>query len=642
MVCRGVFMIPAMSVELSVSNALKRDSPSTRKRPESLQFLTGHVQDAILDESVRRAALIGVCPHEVLLAEGCVGETDYYSWLAAHLDTAFLSSDHVLADDVNWRAALRTGVARLADGRWLLAPRGAESVALLLRIMPEQARSRLVLATPSHVERLVVAQFAPEIAADASEALVHSRADLCARQGGGRAHAALALALLVLLPLELVHGFHAWAVVLLVLALTMCVAVLVRILATVMSLVPERPLPSLPDAALPTYTVLVALYRETEVAAQLVTAMAALDYPAAKLEVIYLVEADDTATWRALVAQALPPHHRIVKVPDGAPRTKPRALNVGLMVARGAHLVIYDAEDRPDPDQLRKAAARFHAGSPKLAVLQAYLRIENARDSWLTRLFALDYAAQFETLLPGLARLGLALPLGGTSNHFRTEILREAGGWDAWNVTEDADLGLRLARLGYRCETLRSFTLEEAPSTLRNWYPQRRRWLKGWMQTFVTHTRRPLRLVSDLGVARAAHALALLAANTFGPAVGLWITFYVLHDSIAGELLNAESGTWRRVVWLWVALAGFGVISMILPMVIAIIRVNLWTCAPWLLLRPLHWLCVSGAAFHALHDLRVRPHHWSKTRHGLARLPKDQSALVIEVASMPKSSSSVS
>jgi cellulose synthase/poly-beta-1,6-N-acetylglucosamine synthase-like glycosyltransferase len=508
--------------------------------------------------------------------------------------------------------------------------------------VPEQAGLRLVLATPSHVERLLVAHFAPEIAAEASGALPRARADLCARQGGSHVHRVLAMALLVLLPAELLFGFHAWAVVFLLLALVMCVAVLVRILATAMSFIPERLPASLPDAALPTYTVLVALYQETEVAASLVAAMAALDYPAAKLEVIYLVEADDMATWRALAAQVLPPHHRIVVVPDGAPRTKPRALNVGLMVARGERLVIYDAEDRPDTDQLRKAAARFHVESPKLAVLQACLRIENADDSWLTRLFALDYAAQFEILLPGLARLGLSLPLGGTSNHFRTDILRKVGGWDAWNVTEDADLGLRLARLGYRCETLGSFTLEEAPSTLRNWFPQRRRWLKGWMQTFLTHTRQPLRLVRDLGTMRAVHALALLASNTFGPAIGLWITFYVLHDSIAGELLLTKDDAWGRVVWVWVALAGFGVISLILPTIIAIVRVNLWSSAPWLLLRPLQWLCVSAAAFHALHELRVRPHHWSKTRHGLAQAQKNQSALVIEVASIPKSSSSVS
>jgi cellulose synthase/poly-beta-1,6-N-acetylglucosamine synthase-like glycosyltransferase len=193
------------------------------------------------------------------------------------------------------------------------------------------------------------------------------------------------------------------------------------------------------------------------------------------------------------------------------------------------------------------------------------------------------------------------------------------GGWDAWNVTEDADLGLRLARLGYACETLRSITFEEAPPTFRDWYPQRRRWLKGWMQTFLTHTRQPLRLFSDLGPARAMHALALLASNTLGPAIGLWITLYVLHESLAGDFLEAHGGAWRSIVWLWAALAGLGVVSIVLPTTVAIARANLWTSAPWLLLRPLHWGCVSAAAFHAAYDLWKRPHIWLKTRHGLAR-----------------------
>jgi hypothetical protein len=139
------------------------------------------------------------------------------------------------------------------------------------------------------------------------------------------------------------------------------------------------------------------------------------------------------------------------------------------------------------------------------------------------------------------------------------------------------------------------------------------------MQTFLTHTRHPLRLFMDLGPARAMHALALLASNTLGPAVGLWITLYVLHESLAGDFLDAQGDAWRSLVWLWAALAGLGVVSIILPTAVAIARANLWTCAPWLLLRPLHWSCVSAAAFHAAYDLWARPHHWPKTRHGLAR-----------------------
>jgi hypothetical protein len=143
--------------------------------------------------------------------------------------------------------------------------------------------------------------------------------------------------------------------------------------------------------------------------------------------------------------------------------------------------------------------------------------------------------------------------------------------------------------------------------------------MKGWMQTFLTHTRHPLRLFLDLGFSRAMHALALLASNTLGPAVGLWITLYVLHESLAGDFLDTQGDAWGSLVWLWAGLAGLGVVSIILPTAVAIARVNLWTCAPWLLLRPLHWWCVSAAAFHAAYDLWARPHHWLKTRHGLAR-----------------------
>ncbi|MDB5642172.1 MAG: hypothetical protein JWN07_1489 [Hyphomicrobiales bacterium] len=597
------------------SRALKRVLRPTRKPPQGFHWQVGNSRD----------------------------DGDSYARLAAHLDADVLTDDPQIAADADWRLGLRTGVIRLADGRWLLAPGDAGIEAMLAHVSPEQAGARLAIATPGHFERAVLARFGREIAAEAADALPRAHVEFCARGGAATAIKWLALGLLALLPFELAFGLQVWAVVFLAVALTMCVAVLVRILATFVALAPERIDPDLPDADLPGYTVLIALYQEAEIAPRLVAAMTALDYPQDKLEVIYLIEADDAATMAALAAQPLPRHHRVVVAPDGAPRTKPRALNVGLLVARGERLVIYDAEDRPDPDQLRKAAARFSASSPKLAVLQAQLRIENKSDSWLTRLFALDYAAQFEILMPGMARLGLPLPLGGTSNHFKTDVLRDVGGWDAWNVTEDADLGLRLARLGYLCETLRSFTFEEAPPTLRDWYPQRRRWLKGWMQTFVTHTRSPLKLAADLGAARAIHTLSLIAANTLGPAIGLWITLYVLHESVVGDLLQAEGDGWRLVVWLWAALAGFGVVSMILPTLLAIVRANLWTCAPFLLVRPLHWLCVSAAAFHALCELWVRPHHWSKTRHGLAHATAPaQSALVIEVASMPKSSSSAS
>ena len=213
----------------------------------------------------------------------------------------------------------------------------------------------------------------------------------------------------------------------------------------------------------------------------LLRALDRLDYPRSKREVLLLVEADDAAT-RAALAGRLPPGFRVVEVPPGRPRTKPRALNVGLLLTRATLITVYDAEDRPDTDQLRRAAARFALAPASLACLQARLAIDRG-GGLLARLFAIEYAVLFEFLNLGLARMRLPMALGGTSNHFRADALRTVGCWDAWNVTEDADLGLRLARFGYACEMLDSVTWEEAPARLPGWFKQRRRWTKGWLQT---------------------------------------------------------------------------------------------------------------------------------------------------------------
>jgi cellulose synthase/poly-beta-1,6-N-acetylglucosamine synthase-like glycosyltransferase len=146
----------------------------------------------------------------------------------------------------------------------------------------------------------------------------------------------------------------------------------------------------------------------------------------------------------------LPASMEIIVAPRGPPQTKPRALNVALALARGAFTVIYDAEDLPGRRQLRTAAARFAVSGPEVACLQARLSIYDPGRNALTRLFAIEYAALFEVINPGLIALGHPILLGGTSNHFRTQVLQVGRGWDAWNVTEDADLSIRLARAGFR------------------------------------------------------------------------------------------------------------------------------------------------------------------------------------------------
>lgn len=279
---------------------------------------------------------------------------------------------------------------------------------------------------------------------------------------------------------------------------------------------------------LPTYSILVPMYRESsEVMARLIGHLNALDYPRDKLDIKLICEADDAETIAALKALHPPETMEILAVPPSTPRTKPKACNVAMARVRGEYVVIYDAEDAPAPDQLRRAIAMFRAGPKSLACLQASLNYYNREENTLTRMFALEYSALFRLLLPALERLGLPIPLGGTSNHLRTDSLREVGGWDAFNVTEDADLGVRLAYFGYTTQTLPSLTLEESPITLGAWMKQRTRWIKGYIQTWLVFTRDPRELKRRLG-ARGYYGFQFFIgapALTFLLAPLFWVAF---------------------------------------------------------------------------------------------------------------------
>ena len=258
---------------------------------------------------------------------------------------------------------------------------------------------------------------------------------------------------------------------------------------------------AIPAEELPVYTILLPLYHEANIAEKIVRNMERLDYPPEKLDIKLLLEADDEETRKALENAGIPPCCEVIVVPDAPPKTKPRACNFGLERARGEFCVIYDAEDAPEPDQLRKAVAVFRRDkSGKLLCVQAKLNYFNAKYNLLTRLFTVEYSTYFDLTLSGYSLFGLPLPLGGTSNHFRTSGLREVGGWDPFNVTEDCDLGLRIYERGYRTRLVNSTTYEEANSQLWNWMRQRSRWVKGFIQTHLVHYRNPLRTMKRLGV----------------------------------------------------------------------------------------------------------------------------------------------
>lgn len=374
-----------------------------------------------------------------------------------------------------------------------------------------------------------------------------------------------------------------------------------------------------PDEDLPRYSVLVPVYKEANIVARLIENLGALDYPTHLLEVLVLVEEDDHETRDAALAAHPPEHIRVVVVPDGQPRTKPRACNVGLMLATGEMLVIYDAEDRPDPDQLRKAVAAFRAGSDRLVCVQAALNYFNADENLLTRMFTLEYSYWFDYMLPGLEYGTLPIPLGGTSNHFRTDALRRLGGWDPFNVTEDADLGIRASAEGLSVGVIDSTTYEEANSRYGNFVRQRSRWIKGYMQTTLVHVRHPLRLVQVAGL-RQVLAFLFLVAGTPAAFLAVPVLYLVFVASLAlgpGGLAVLFPG-WA----LWLSLANLGVGSVLMTYVsmMGAFKRRRYELVLWALLNPFYWLLHAVAAYKALWQLAFRPHYWEKTDHGLTRV----------------------
>ncbi len=383
----------------------------------------------------------------------------------------------------------------------------------------------------------------------------------------------------------------------------------------------ERGLPrrTLKTAELPIYTVLIPLYKEDAGMAHLVRGLKRIDYPAERLDIQFLVEADDAVTQNAIRREATTLRCRMTIVPPGVPRTKPRALNTGLRQARGELITIYDAEDRPDPRQLRIAAETFAAAPPDLAAVQARLTIDHLDDNWLTMMFAVEYACLFDHVMPMLARKRLLLLLGGTSNHFRRTALVEAGGWDPYNVTEDADLSIRLARRGYRIAMIDSDTWEEAPLEAGVWVRQRSRWFKGYIQTWLVHNRRPLATLRELG----------------------WKDFLVMHLSIVGAL---AAGVAHVAFLVQLALAGLGLVSIFtgalwlvaIQGAAAVVGYGVSVWLGWksvvkdgevrirrraLVWLPVYWFLMGCAVLLAFHDIVRRPHHWRKTAHGVAARP---------------------
>lgn len=369
------------------------------------------------------------------------------------------------------------------------------------------------------------------------------------------------------------------------------------------------------DSALPLYTLLIPLHDEAASVPRLIAALDALDYPKSRLDIKLIVESNDHSTIDAI--KAARPHggYEIVYVPYSLPQTKPKACNYALRFARGKYVTIYDAEDQPDPLQLKKAVHRFANLPGNVACLQARLNYYNRNQSLLSRLFAIEYAMWFDYMLPGLRAMGIPIPLGGTSNHLRLDLLKELGEWDPYNVTEDADLGVRIALRHYETELLDSLTLEEAPTRLRPWIYQRTRWIRGYMQTWLVHMRNPQQLAKQLNSQAfwgfqffiGGPCLVFLSAPILWIVSGLWFAGVFTADMPKFSPWISGLAIGNLVFGLAVHLVFAGVI----------LRRYRWggmgkaVCA-----FPFYWLLHSVASVRALWKLLTDPHRWEKTPHG--------------------------
>ena len=360
-----------------------------------------------------------------------------------------------------------------------------------------------------------------------------------------------------------------------------------------------------PEDAAPVYSILIPAYREAAVMPQIADALHQLEWPSDRLDIIVLLEADDPETIAAAHAANFPIGTRIYCVPTGGPRTKPNALNYGLARAREAFVTVYDAEDIPHPAQLAWAHARFQTVDESVVCLQAPLIADNARRGWLASQWDLEYAVQFGLLLPSLSLYQMPLLIGGTSNHFRKDALLALGGWDAWNVTEDADLGMRIARAGLRCSVIAAPTYEEAPTSLGAWTLQRSRWIKGFMQTWLVLMRTPRKTCQQMGGPAFAAMQASLGGAILAP---LFHAPFILLIALTGFWDPLEIG--RMGIVLLCAGLSIGLLSDL-----AAPGEWSWRRLFAVLTRPFYWPLLSFAAYRAIWELASNPFFWAKTTH---------------------------
>lgn len=370
---------------------------------------------------------------------------------------------------------------------------------------------------------------------------------------------------------------------------------------------------------LPKYTIISPFYKESAILPQYINAMKILDYPKNKLQILIILEEDDVETIAASKDLKLPSNFEVRIVPQSVPKTKPKALNFGLLNVTGEYVVVYDAEDIPEKDQLKKAVLAFQKSDTRVKCIQAKLNYYNPQRNILTRLFTAEYSLWFDLILPGIQSISGPIPLGGSSNHFHRKYLEELKAWDSFNVTEDCDLGIRLAKKGYSTAIIQSTTYEEATENFNKWFWQRTRWIKGYLQTYLVHMRRPNEFFgngkrSDLITFQfiVGGKIALMYINPI-----MWfltICYFILRNQIGSQF-----GTFFPTPILYMGLFSLfiGNFLYLYYYMVGCARREYWSLVNFVILVPVYWLMMSAAAYVALYKLLTEPHYWAKTSHRL-------------------------
>ncbi|MFH1602236.1 MAG: glycosyltransferase [Candidatus Shapirobacteria bacterium] len=380
----------------------------------------------------------------------------------------------------------------------------------------------------------------------------------------------------------------------------------------------RKELKALKNSELPIYSILCPLYQEATILPHFLKAIEKTDWPKNKLEVLFLLEENDKQTQEAADKLNLPSYVRTIIVPDSQPKTKPKACNYGLAKAKGEYIVVYDAEDKPDPLQLKKAYLAFAKLGRKFCCLQSKLNYYNTNQNLLTKLFTAEYSLWFDLILPGLQSIESIIPLGGTSNHFRTKDLKKLQGWDPFNVTEDCDLGVRIFKSGYKTGLIDSTTYEEANSNVKSWLRQRSRWIKGYLQTYLVHMRDPAEFFKNHGVQALVFQLVIGMRMIFiliNPILWLTTILYFTAYRLVGPVI--ESLYPAPIFYLAVISLVLGNFIHLYNYMIGCAKRKHWNIIKFVFLIPAYWAMTGISAGIAVYQLFAKPYFWEKTHHGL-------------------------